>query len=88
MAVTLSVQISPNASRSEVVGWMGDKLKIKIKAPAVEGKANAELLRFVAGKMGVRPNRVMILRGETSRAKLLQIEADEAGVLAAFPKPG
>jgi uncharacterized protein (TIGR00251 family) len=85
MAVTLSVQISPNASRSEVVGWIGDKLKIKIKAPAVEGKANAELLRFVAEKAGVRPNRVTILRGEISRAKVLQIDADEAAVRAAFP---
>lgn len=87
MAATLSVQISPNASRSEVVGWVGDRLKIKIHAPAVEGKANAELLRFVAEKVGVRPNRVAILRGETSRAKVLQIDADEGAVRAAFPRP-
>jgi uncharacterized protein (TIGR00251 family) len=84
MAATLTVQISPNASRSEVVGWVGDKLKIKVKAPAVEGKANAELLRFVAEKLGVRPNRVTILRGETSRTKVLGLDVEASVAESAF----
>jgi uncharacterized protein (TIGR00251 family) len=71
---SLTVQITPNARRNEVIGWMGDRLKIKIKAPAVEGKANEELRRFLAEWLAIRPSDITILRGDTSRTKHLQIE--------------
>jgi len=72
--VTVTIQTTPNAPRSEVVGWMGDRLKVKVKAPAVEGKANAELLRFLAEHFRVKPNTVEIVRGETSRTKIVRFE--------------
>ena len=72
--VTVTIQTTPNAPRSEVVGWMGDRLKVKVKAPAVEGKANAELLRFLAEHFHVKPNTVEIVRGETSRTKIVRFE--------------
>jgi len=53
---------------------MGDRLKVKVKAPAVEGKANAELLRFLAEHFRVKPNTVEIVRGETSRTKIVRFE--------------
>lgn len=74
MPVTVTIQTTPNAPRSEVVGWMGDRLKVKVKAPAVEGKANAELLRFLAERFQVRPNTVTLVRGETNRTKLVRFE--------------
>lgn len=70
----LDVQITANAPRSEIVGWLGGRLKIKIKAPAVEGKANAELVRFLAGRLGLHVSRLVILRGETARMKTMEIE--------------
>ena len=77
--MNLDVQINANASRSEIVGWLGDRLKIKVKAPAVEGKANAELLRFLAEKLGIRANQLRIIRGETAKLKTICIDdVDEA----------
>ena len=79
--MTLTVQITPNAPRSEIVGWLGGRLKIKIKAPPVDGKANMELVRFLAEKFGVRQNSVHLLHGETAKTKLVEIEgADEAAL--------
>jgi uncharacterized protein len=77
MSLTLPVRITANASRNEIVGWQCERLKIKIKAPAVEGKANQELLRFLAGWLDVRQSDIQILRGETSRTKLLSVGIDE-----------
>ena len=82
-AITVQIQTTPNAPRSEIVGWLGDRLKVKVKAPAVEGKANAELVRFLADHFGVRPNAVAILRGETARLKTVRIEGlEDAGFRA------
>jgi len=87
MPLTLNLQTTPNAPRSEIVGWMGDRLKLKIKAPAVEGKANAELVRFLAETFGVRLNAVTLLRGETARLKVVRIEGvDEADLQRIFPR--
>ena len=79
--VNLSVQISANARHSEIVGWVGDRLKIRIKAPAVDGKANAELLRFLSETLDVRQNCVHILRGETAKLKVISIEGVEPSLL-------
>ncbi|MDD5349118.1 MAG: DUF167 domain-containing protein [Chthoniobacteraceae bacterium] len=81
MPLTLTVQTTPNAPRSEIVGWLGGRLKVKVKAPAVEGKANAELLRFLAERFGVRPHAVTLVRGETARLKTVRIEGAEAADL-------
>ena len=75
--MNIEVQISANAPRSEIIGWVNNRLKIKIKAPAVEGKANAELLRFLSEKLDVRPSCVHILRGETAKIKLIALEGVE-----------
>ena len=79
--MNLSVQITANAPRNEIVGWLGDRLKIKVKAPAVEGKANAELLRFLSESLDLRPNCFQILRGETAKLKLISIEGLEPSEL-------
>ena len=75
--VTLTVQTTPNAPRSQIVGWQGDRLKIKVKAPAVEGKANAELIRFLAESFGIRSHAVTLVRGDTARLKVVRIDGVE-----------
>ena len=70
----LEIKAIPNAPRSEVMGWLGEALKIKIHAPALEGKANRELCEFLAGELGLHKRSVRIVQGDSSRKKLLQIE--------------
>jgi len=75
----ITVQITANASRDEIVGWKGDRLKIKVKAPAVGGKANENLLRFLAEKLDIHRRKITIETGEKSKTKVLNIGAiDEA----------
>jgi len=80
-ACTLELKIIPNAPRNEIAGWVGSALKIKIHAPALEGRANDELLDFLAEKLGVHRRTVTLLRGDKSRQKVVQIAGlDSAGV--------
>ncbi len=71
---TLAVKAIPNAPRSEVVGWLGDALKIKIHAPPLEGRANAALCEFLADTLGLPRRAVTVLRGDTSRQKTLRVD--------------
>jgi uncharacterized protein (TIGR00251 family) len=52
-AIVLTVHLQPGAKRSEVAGEHGDALKIRLAAPAVDGRANAALLEFVAQRLGL-----------------------------------
>lgn len=71
----LDVKVTPRAKRNQIVGWHQHSLVIvRIAAPPVEGKANDELVRFLAEKLGISPEQVLILRGYTSRQKVLEID--------------
>src|SRR3954469_23327400 len=71
---TLLIAVVPNAPRSEVVGWLGDALKVKVHAPPIEGRANAALCEFLAEALGLPRRAVTLLRGATSRQKQVRIE--------------
>ncbi len=76
--VVLSLHVQPGAKRTGVAGAHGEgsqsRLKIRLAAPPVDGKANAELLRFLAEAFGVPLRAVTLLRGETSRQKAVRID--------------
>jgi len=74
----LELKTIPNAPRNEIVGWLGSALKVKVHAPAVEGKANDELIDFLAEKLGVHRRCVTLLRGDKSRQKVVQIDGLDA----------
>ena len=78
-ALVLALHVQPGASRTEVAGVHGAggdaRLKVRLAAPPVDGKANAELLRFLAGAFGVPLRQVHLLRGATSRQKSVRIDA-------------
>jgi uncharacterized protein (TIGR00251 family) len=74
-ALVLTLHVQPGASRTEVAGLHGDALRIRLAAPPVDGKANAELLRFLADAFAVPRRQVSLLRGETSRQKVVRVEA-------------
>lgn len=67
--VRIRVHAQPGAKRSEIAGLHGAAVKIKIHAPPVEGKANAELVRFLAGLLGVKRAQVTIEGGAAGREK-------------------
>ena len=69
----LTVRVQPAARRSEVVGEHGDALKVRLAAPANDGKANAELVRFLAEAVGVPRRSVEILRGHHARDKVVRL---------------
>jgi uncharacterized protein (TIGR00251 family) len=73
--LSLDVIVQPKSSRNEIAGMHGDRLKIKLTAPPVDGKANAALIAFLAKKLGITRSRITILRGETGRKKTLLIHS-------------
>ncbi len=83
----LELRIQPGARHSQVVGLLGETLKIKIAAPADDGKANAELIRFLSDALGVARRDIRVVRGPASRTKTVAVDAalDAARLRAAFP---
>ncbi|MCE2863673.1 MAG: hypothetical protein RIR76_3006 [Verrucomicrobiota bacterium] len=71
---TLAVKAIPNAPQSAVAGWLGDALKVKVQAPPVEGRANEKLCTFLAAQLGLPRRAVTVLRGDSSRQKIIRIE--------------
>lgn len=65
--------MQPNARRSEVAGFHGDALKVRIAAPAADNKANAELIEFLSKTLEVSKSAIAIRRGATSRHKVVEI---------------
>ena len=70
----LRVHIVPNAKCDRIVGEHGGAIKIKLRAPAVEGKANAALVRFLAEEMKLPRSAILLQSGQRSRDKLLRID--------------
>ena len=71
--VSLSLRVKPGAGRTGIVGEEGRRLVIQISAPPVEGKANRELISFLAKKLDIPKSRISFLIGEKGREKALLI---------------
>lgn len=82
-ACTLELKVIPNAPRDAIAGWLGDTLKVKIHAPALEGRANDALLDFIAEQLGVPRRSVTLLRGDKSRHKVLRLDGLDAAAVRA-----
>ncbi len=67
--IILHIKVVPRASKNEVIGIMGDRLKVKIKAPPVDGEANAEIIRFFSKLLGIPKKQIKILRGLNASSK-------------------
>lgn len=85
--LVLDCQLQPRASRDEFAGLQGERLKIRLSAPPVDGKANAQLLEFLARAFGVPRRQVELEAGQTSRLKRVRIQRptklpEELGITA------
>jgi len=71
--VRIRLRIQPRASRTEVVGLHGDRLRIRLAAPPVDGAANEELTRFLGDLLGVPGHAVGITAGHAGRQKTVLV---------------
>ncbi len=77
------MRLQPRARRAEVVGERAGALVIRVTAPPVDGKANAALCAFIAKAAGVSASSVDVVRGQTSRDKVVRVEGVSAEALRA-----
>lgn len=70
----LHVHVQPGVKSTEAAGLHGDRLKVRLAAPPVDGKANKALIEWAADYFGVAKSAVELVRGQTSRQKTLRIE--------------
>lgn len=68
-----SVHVVPRARKNEIVGRLGDAIKVRLTAPPVEGKANEALVAFLAEQLDVQESQVEIVAGKTSRNKMVSV---------------
>lgn len=73
----LAAYVQPGAKKSEVAGIHQGRLKLKIQAPPVDGKANKAVEKFVASLFGLRPSQVSLENGQTSRTKTLLVQSSD-----------
>jgi uncharacterized protein len=72
-AVIFSTRVQPRASKDEIAGEMGGALKVRLRAPAAEDRANEALVEFLAQLLKRPRSAVRILNGERSRTKRIEI---------------
>lgn len=79
--VLLRLKVVPGASRSQVAGLLGDRLKVRVAAPPEAGKANAAVLALLANALGVKASSLSIESGGTNPEKVVRVTgADAASV--------
>jgi uncharacterized protein (TIGR00251 family) len=75
--LVLQVHVQPRASADALAGVMGDRLKIRLTAPPVEGRANEHLVAYLAKLFGIPRQQVVLERGESSKYKQLRIRSPQ-----------
>jgi uncharacterized protein len=71
---TIRIHVVPNAKVNDAVGEHGQAIKIKLRARAIEGKANTALIAFVAERLKIPARQIVLLRGQKSRNKVICID--------------
>jgi uncharacterized protein (TIGR00251 family) len=70
---TLTLHVTPKAGRDEVGGWRGNELVVRVTAAPEGGKANAAVCKTIASALGVPKTSVRVVRGDTSRHKVVEV---------------
>jgi len=86
--VKLWLHVYPNAARNELAGFSEGVLRLKVAASPVKGKANKELIAFLAQKLGLSKGDFTILKGHSSRNKLISIAGLSREELSRRLSPG
>ena len=80
--VRIAIYVQPRASKTEIAGMHGDAVKIRLTAPPVDNAANAALIDFIAGKVGVSKSSVRVVAGATGRRKIVEITGATSATVA------
>jgi uncharacterized protein (TIGR00251 family) len=72
-ALVFAVRVQPRANRDEVAGTMDGAIKIRLRAPALENRANDALIELLADRLGMPKAAVRILSGDRSRIKRVEV---------------
>jgi uncharacterized protein (TIGR00251 family) len=84
----LKVKVVPGSSRNEIVGWLGEALKIKVTAPPERGKANKAVVELLAAALGIATDDVIVVSGHSSPAKVVAVSGmDEDRIKTALGWP-
>ncbi len=73
MKCRLKVKVVPGSSQTEIVGWLGESLKIKVSAPPEKGKANTSVIKLLSEKLKLDKKSITIVHGSTSQNKVIEI---------------
>jgi uncharacterized protein YggU (UPF0235/DUF167 family) len=71
--VRLIVKVIPGASQSEVSGWLGDILKVRVAAQPEKGKANLAVVALLAKSLGLSKRNISVTSGKTSQQKVIEV---------------
>src|SRR5579872_6334745 len=80
-ASLLKIFAKPKASKNEIVGWLGNELKIRIAAPPQDGEANLQLIEFLGEMLNLPKNSIHLAQGARSRHKLVEIPLEHKELL-------
>jgi uncharacterized protein (TIGR00251 family) len=81
----LNVKVVPGSSRDQIVGWLGDALKIKVMAPPEEGRANEAVVDLLSLKLGISTDDIEVVSGYSSPSKVIAITGmDDDAIKKAF----
>ena len=69
----ISVKVVPGASQDRIVGWLGEALKIRVRAQPEKGKANSAVIELLADLLKIPAGSINVASGKTSRAKIIEI---------------
>ena len=82
----MSLKAVPGSSRDEVVGWLGDSLKVKVKAPPEKSRANEAVVALLADRLGIDASSIAVVSGHGSPAKVVAVEGmDDEAIRQEFP---
>lgn len=78
----LAVKVVPRAASSAIVGWSGDRLRVRVAAAPEKGRANAALEAFLAESFGLPRQSVRVVAGHTAAQKIVEVDGLELAALA------
>lgn len=78
------VRVVPRASRNRLAGVVGDRLKVQVTSPPVEGEANQAVLDLIARSAGLPPRAASLVAGQSSRSKTVRLETADAAATASL----
>jgi uncharacterized protein (TIGR00251 family) len=70
----ITVRVTPRSSKDEVIGWADGVLRVRLRAPPIDGRANEALCRYLASLLGVAASSVEVVSGAGSRSKRVRVD--------------